>query len=50
MLKNALSDPQKLSAVGAEARKSIYLSWNTIIDDALLHYADVVGKKKNFAF
>ncbi len=37
-LGEALADPERLAAVGKNARKTIYLSWDAIIDEAVRRY------------
>lgn len=50
VLKDALSDPQRLCQMGKEARRTIYLSWNNIIDDVLLRYEDAIREKRFIRF
>lgn len=38
VLREALADPERLAAVGKNARKTIYLSWDAIIDEAVRRY------------
>ena len=43
-IENALSDQQRLTAIGQQARKSIYLSWDVIIDQAIARYEHLTAR------
>ncbi|MEG1525450.1 MAG: glycosyltransferase [Clostridia bacterium] len=44
VIKRALSAPDSLSVIGQQARKTIYLSWDRIIDQALVRYENLIGR------
>jgi 1,2-diacylglycerol 3-alpha-glucosyltransferase len=40
----ALSDPESLSRVGKNARETIYFSWDSIMDDVIARYEDLIER------
>ena len=45
-MKQALSDPVALSAIGAEARASIPIAWNIIMERVIARYAALIERSK----
>ena len=43
VLEEALVEPERLAAIGKNARRTIYLSWDTIIDEAVRRYGLLLG-------
>ena len=40
----ALSNPESLSRVGKNARETIYFSWDSIMDDVIARYEDLIER------
>ena len=41
---NIVSDPERLSAVGEEAHRSVYRTWETVAQEVLAKYEEVIAE------
>jgi len=46
VLRRALSQPERTRAMGIEARRTIPLPWDTVIDRAVVQYRALIDERK----